>query len=102
MIFGIGIDIVDIVRIRRVISEYGDKFLNHIYTEEEIKYCESFKDKKDSKYLHYAARFAAKEAFSKAIGTGIGAECKLKEISIVNNEKGQPFIYLSGKLNTKL
>ena len=59
-----GTDIIEITRIRESIEELGDRFLNKIYTENEIQYCES---KKRQKYQHYAARFAAKEAIFKAI-----------------------------------
>ena len=64
MIFGIGTDIVEVKRIKDAIDNYGKRFLNKIYTETEQQYSDSFNDKK---YVHYAARFAAKESFSKAI-----------------------------------
>ena len=98
MIKGVGIDIIEVSRIREDILKYNDKFLRYIYTDEEIKYCESFNDLKNSKFIHYAGRFAAKEAFSKAIGTGISNIFKFRDISIINNENGMPIIKLSGEL----
>jgi len=98
MIYGIGIDIIDINRIEQAIEKYGERFLNRIFTENEKKYCESFND---TKFLHYAARFCAKESFSKAIGTGITQGFKFKEISVENIDSGQPFIILDGELKSK-
>ena len=98
MIIGIGTDIIEIERIARSTEQYGDRFIKRIYTETEINYCESFKDKKA---LHYAARFAAKEAFSKAIGTGITDGFKFKEIGIRNEMNGKPIVELLGGLKEK-
>jgi len=95
---GIGTDIIEVSRIKNSIEKYGKRFLDRIYTQTEIKYCESFKG---TKYLHYAARFAAKESFSKAIGTGITRGFKFKEIGIVNKKNGKPMIDLSGSLKEK-
>jgi len=95
MIIGIGTDIIEINRIQKAIEKYGEKFLKRIFTETEQKYCEQFKD---TKYLHYAARFAAKEAFSKAIGTGITEGFKFSEIGIRNEPNGKPVIELTGSL----
>jgi len=66
MIKGIGIDIIEVKRIKKIIERYGDRFYKRILTEKEIKYCKSF-SKPD---LHFAGRFASKEAYSKSIGTG--------------------------------
>jgi holo-[acyl-carrier protein] synthase len=98
MIYGIGIDIVDISRIKQAIEKYGERFLGRIFTEYEIKYCEDFKD---TKYLHYAARFASKESFSKAIGTGITQGFKFKQVAIDNEKNGKPFIILDGEMKDK-
>jgi holo-[acyl-carrier protein] synthase len=95
MIYGIGTDIIEVERIKEAILKYGDKFLKRIFTQVEIDYCELFKD---NKYLHYAARFAAKESFSKAIGTGITKGFKFNEIWIKNEESGKPIVELSGYL----
>lgn len=95
MILGIGVDIIEVNRIQQSIENYGDKFLNRIFTQEEIDYSNSYKEKK---YLHYSARFAAKEAFSKAIGTGITNGFHFKEISIINKPNGEPHIILQGSM----
>ena len=88
-----GVDIIEIRRIKKSIEELGEGFLNRIYTNREIAYCES---KKIGKFESYAVRFAAKEAVSKAIGTGIGARVSLIEIEVENNEMGAPFVKLFG------
>ena len=88
-IYGVGTDIVDITRIKKSIN--NKKFINKIFSDKEIK---KTKNKLDS---YYAKRFAAKEAFSKALGTGISEGISFNEISILNNDKGQPYIELLGK-----
>ena len=93
MIFGIGTDIAEVTRIKEAVDKYGDRFLNRIFTKTEQEYCEIFKE---NKYLHYAARFALKEAFSKAIGTGITEGFKFKEVGIKNEENGKPVAVLEG------
>jgi holo-[acyl-carrier protein] synthase len=98
MIQGIGVDIIEIDRIREVIDRYGDSFLSRIFTETEIKYCRS----KKISSQHFAARFAAKEAFSKALSTGWRGEFSWKDIEVSNNELGQPSITLYGKLADKI
>lgn len=95
MLIGIGTDIIEVNRIKETIEKYGDRFINKMFTEVEIEYCEQFKEKK---YLHYAARFAAKEAFSKAIGTGFARGFKFKEIYIKNLKTGEPTVVLDGNL----
>ena len=89
----VGTDIIEIERIRASIEKLGQPFFYILYTEAEIAYCENRGRKK---YESYAARFAAKEAVSKAFGTGISAEAALSEIEIRNNERGKPFIILHG------
>ena len=86
-----GIDVIEVERIKKAIEDLGDSFLNRIYTEKEIQYCE---DSKAMKYQHYAARFAAKEAVFKAISEFInGREDALwKNIEVLNNERGKPYI----------
>lgn len=98
MIFGIGTDITEIARIESAVGKYGERFAHKIFTQSEIDYCESFKL---GKFQHYAARFAAKEAFSKAVGTGIVDGFKFNEISILNEENGKPLIELSGSMLEK-
>ena len=93
-IFGIGTDIVNIKRIENSIKRSGSVFKNRIFSKSEISYCEN---KKNSSAF-YAKRFAAKEAFSKALGTGIRKGVNLKNIEITNNSNGKPYILLSGNL----
>lgn len=88
MIKGIGIDIIEVKRINKLMEDYGERFFQRILTENEINYCKKF-SKPD---LHFAGRFASKEAYSKAIGTGVGKEFSWKDIEIINNEKGKPYI----------
>ncbi len=93
MIIGIGTDIVDVPRIKHSFEEYGERFLKRIFTDVEIAYCEHFGD---MRFLHYAARFAAKEAFSKAIGTGMREGMAFKLVGIRNDPSGMPHIELFG------
>lgn len=88
MVRGVGIDIIEVKRIRKLMDDYGDRFFKRILTENEINYCKKF-SKPD---LHFAGRFASKEAYAKAIGTGVGKEFTWKDIEILNNEKGKPYI----------
>ena len=89
-----GVDIVEIERIKKVLEEYGQTFKDRVYTASEVEYCEKVKA---AKYKSYAARFAAKEAVSKALGTGIAGGISLQEIEIKNNPSGKPFVILYGK-----
>ena len=91
-----GTDIVEISRIRDDIEKMGDRFLNRIYTQNEIEYCES---KKSQKYQSYAARFAAKEAIYKALSKYINFEYTWKDFEILNDEKGKPFVKLNFKID---
>ena len=93
-IFGIGTDIVNIKRIDYSLKKHGLNFKNRIFSKKEISYC----DKKKNSSAFYAKRFAAKEAFSKALGTGIRKGVNLKNIEISNNIHGKPFILLKGSL----
>ena len=86
-----GIDIIEIERIKEAILEMGDSFLNRIYTEKEIEYCNK---SEVMKYQHFAARFAAKEAVFKAISEYIDGrkDAIWKDIEIINSESGKPEI----------
>ena len=97
-IFGIGTDIVNINRMDNSLKKYGFNFKNKIFSKKEITYCEN---KKNSSAF-YAKRFAAKEAFSKALGTGIRKGINLKNIEISNNIYGKPSILLKGTLASYL
>ena len=92
MIFGIGQDLCDSKRIEATLEKHGDRFKNRIYTKNEIKKCDSRKNYVDS----YARRFAAKEACSKALGTGFKRGVFYKDIEVVNLKSGKPTIILKG------
>ena len=89
-ILGTGIDLVENARIAASIEKFGDRFLRRIFTEGEIAYCAGF----PNPVPHYAARFAAKEAVSKAFGTGIGKALGWKEIEVCRHESGAPYVVL--------
>ena len=89
MILGIGVDIAEVDRIKRSISG-GDHFKKRVFTEVEQNYCDSNKNSAES----YAARYAAKEAFFKALGTGWRGELKFTDLEVVNNELGKPLVHL--------
>jgi holo-[acyl-carrier protein] synthase len=92
MIVGIGVDIVDIDRIQTSLDRYGSAFISKIFTQQEIAYCST----KALPAQHYAARFAAKEAFSKAIATGWAGTFHWKDVEIVNDDQGKPSFRLYG------
>ena len=94
-IFGIGTDIVNIKRINKILKKKGYVFKNKIFSKKEISYC----DKKKTPASFYAKRFAAKEAFSKALGTGINKDVSLKNIEVFNDLLGKPEIKLKGNLD---
>ena len=97
MIVGIGTDIAETDRIKKSIKQYGERFLNKVFSKIEIDYCESNAEK----YSRYSARFAAKEAFSKAVGSGIGGDFVFNEVSVENHENGKPELILYGKMKEK-
>lgn len=90
-----GTDIIEIQRIKEAIEKNKDKFINEIYTINEINYCEN---KKDAKYEHYAARFAAKEAIFKAISLFLKEKFEVtwKNAEVINDEQGRPYINFIG------
>lgn len=93
-----GTDIIEINRIKQSIEEHGNNFLEKVYTEKEIGYCES---KKMQKYQHYAARFASKEAVLKAISGMLKNKYSIewKDIEILNDESGRPFVNIRSQEN---
>ena len=97
-ILGIGTDVVDVDRIRHSFEEYGDRFARRVFTEVEREYCERFGE---TKHLHYAARFAAKEAFSKAIGTGMRDGMAFQLLGVRNEPSGKPVAVLSGLMHER-
>jgi holo-[acyl-carrier protein] synthase len=94
VIVGIGTDIIEIVRIGRVIERHGEQFLHRVFTNDEITYCA-----KRREYLqHYAGRWAAKEAVMKVLGTGFAPGVGWKDIEVCTKSSGQPFIQLHGSV----
>ena len=91
MIIGIGIDVVQNDRLRESLKKFGSRFINRIYTEIETTYCNNCADPA----IHFAARFAAKEAAFKALGTGWAAGVKWKDIEVQRLPTGQPTLHLS-------
>lgn len=91
-IFGIGIDVIEIERIEAAIEEFDGHFLERIFTEAEREYC----GKQSRPVIHYAARWAAKEAVSKALGTGIGKNLRWTDVEVLRRASGEPEISLSG------
>ena len=92
MIFGVGIDLVEIGRIETILNKWEEKFLCRIYSAKEIRYC----NKHARPAVHFAARFAVKEAFLKAIGLGMGGGIRFREIETIHDEKGKPILKLAG------
>ena len=93
MIVGIGIDLIEVKRIREAIDKYGERFLRRIYTKVEVEYCST----KKNAAIHYAGRFAAKEAAFKAMERGWGGDISWTEIEIFNEPSGAPRLVFYGK-----
>jgi holo-[acyl-carrier protein] synthase len=93
VILGTGIDIIEVARIRASLEKFGERFGQRVLLPDEIAYCLSHKDSAP----FVAARFAAKEAISKAFGTGIGAALGWRDMEICKKESGEPFVILHGK-----
>ena len=91
-VLGIGVDLVENARIEHSLERFGERFLHRVFTEGEIEYSQSMK----YPARHLAARFAAKEAVSKAFGTGIGKAMGWKDIDVQRKPSGQPFVILEG------
>ena len=93
MIIGHGIDLVSIGRMKSGMDRWGEKFINKIFCENEKAYCQS----KPQSEKHYASRFAAKEAFLKALQTGLTSGISLHDIVVESNDSGVPHLSLSGR-----
>jgi len=96
----IGTDILQIKRIEKLYKKYKEHFIKRILTSEEISLINNLKEPLFIKSV--AKRFAAKEAFSKALGTGIGKECSFLDIKILNDERGKPIIKMNEKIKNYL
>ncbi len=95
---GIGVDIIDVSRLRRTLEEQGNHFLDKMFTAKEIAYCQG----KKHPHEHFAARFAAKEAVSKAMHTGWSGSFRWKDVEVVNEPSGEPRIVLYNNVATLL
>jgi len=93
MIAGIGVDIIEVERIRSAMGRFGERFVRRVLTQAEWDYCQRHRDPAPS----IAARFAAKEAASKAFGTGIGAALGWLDMEVQRQPSGQPHLVLHGK-----
>jgi holo-[acyl-carrier protein] synthase len=100
-VYGIGVDLVEVDRIKQVMEKFGNRFKEKIFSTAEQKFCEG----RSNKYLSYAARFAAKEAFSKALGTGLRGIISWRDVIVNDNEKSRPELDVTGRakaiLNTR-
>jgi len=91
-VLGIGVDMVQVERIQHSLDRFGERFMKRVFTEGEIAYCISMK----FPARHFAARFAAKEAVSKAFGTGVGRAMGWRDIDVHKKKSGEPFLVLHG------
>jgi holo-[acyl-carrier protein] synthase len=93
MVIGLGADLIEIARIAQSIDRFGDRFLHRVYTAQEIAYCRRKRNSAES----LAARFAAKEAAAKALGTGISHGIGWLDLEVVRQPSGKPTLHLSGR-----
>ena len=92
-VLGIGVDIVETARIQSSVERFGDRFLARVFTQGERDYCGAM----PHPARHYGARFAAKEAVSKAFGTGIGKQIGWRDIEVKRRDTGEPYVQLQGR-----
>jgi holo-[acyl-carrier protein] synthase len=93
LLVGLGADVIEVERIRGVLERQGERFLARVFTQEERAYC----SKMSFPHKHFAARFAAKEAVSKAFTTGIGGELGWRSVSVYHGDRNQPLVRLDEK-----
>jgi holo-[acyl-carrier protein] synthase len=93
MLVGLGADVIEVDRIRGVLERQGERFLARVFTVEEREYC----SRMSYPHKHFAARFAAKEAVSKAFTTGIGSELGWRSVSVYHGDRNQPLVRLDEK-----
>lgn len=91
MIKGIGTDITEVDRFKKVMRKHSERLIKRLFTENERRYCEKYKDLE----RHFTARFAGKEAVAKALGCGFGSQLSFQDISIENNKMGKPEVVFS-------
>src|SRR5258708_31039243 len=94
MVLGLGTDLMEIERVQQSIDRFGERFLHRVFTEGEIAYCQR---KKKHSAESFAARFAAKEAGAKALGTGISRGVSWKELEVQRQQGERPTLHLSGR-----
>jgi holo-[acyl-carrier protein] synthase len=95
MIYGVGVDLVRVDRIGRALARFGERFLKRIYTDREIAYCQN---RASQGVFQFAQRFAAKEAFSKALGVGLRqGGIRWREVEVLPDPKGKPELFVSGR-----
>jgi len=94
MVLGVGTDLIETKRIEESIVRYGERFLERVFTQNEIAYCMR---KRKNAAESFAARFAAKEAGAKALGTGISHGITWKELEVLREPSGRPTLHLSGR-----
>ncbi|GAB4144884.1 MAG: holo-ACP synthase [Planctomycetaceae bacterium] len=92
MIVGLGTDIIEIVRIGRMVERHGEVFLTRVYTDDEIRYCQRRKEC----FQHYAGRWAVKEAVMKTLGTGWIRGIRFRDIEVVMEKSGKPTLRIHG------
>jgi holo-[acyl-carrier protein] synthase len=95
--WGVGTDILEIERIREVISREGEAFIKRIFTPQEQAYCQKYKDPMPQ----FAARFSAKESIVKALGCGVGEKIGWQDIEISHDKAGKPIVAFSAKINKR-
>jgi holo-[acyl-carrier protein] synthase len=93
MIVGSGIDVVEVPRVAAAIERFGERFVQRVFTEQEIRYCES----KANRVERFAARFAAKEAGMKALGTGWNHGIRWRDLEVCRHPGGRPVLVFHGK-----
>jgi holo-[acyl-carrier protein] synthase len=93
LLVGLGADVIEVERIRGVLERQGERFLARVFTQEERAYC----SKMSFPHKHFAARFAAKEAVSKAFTTGIGGDLGWRSVSVYHGDRNQPLVRLDEK-----
>jgi holo-[acyl-carrier protein] synthase len=95
MIYGIGVDLIRVDRLGRVVDRYGERFLKRVYTDREIAYCYS---RAHQGVYQFAQRFAAKEAFSKALGVGLRqGGIRWRDVEVLPDPRGKPEIHVTGR-----
>jgi holo-[acyl-carrier protein] synthase len=98
VIEGVGVDIVEVDRLKETVEKYGEEFLQKVFTPKELSYAKS----RATIHQHLAARFAAKEAFSKAFSTGWSGEFRWRDVEVSNDTLGKPSLTVHGEMKKKL